>query len=66
MGIRTHEKMIINLLQCIVNTGVKVLADFIRNQILETYIKIEKKLHFKNKGLLYILQIYDKDVTKML
>lgn len=66
MSIRTLEKMIVNQMQCFINTGIKVLVEYIRQQILETYIKIEKKFKFKNKGLLYLLQLYDKDVTKML
>ena len=48
------------------NTGIKVLQDFIRDQLLETYIKIEKKFKFKNKGIIYLLQLFNKDVTKML
>lgn len=66
MALRTNEKMIVNQLQCFINTGIKVLVDYIRQQMLETYIKIEKKLKFKNKGLLYLLNLYEKDVTTML
>jgi hypothetical protein len=66
MSIRTHEKMIINQLQCLFNTGINVLVEYIRAQILDTYIKIERKYKFKNKGLLYLLNLYEKDVTKML
>ena len=66
MSIRTHEKMIINQLQCLMGTGIKVLNDYIRQQLLDTYIKIERKLKFKNKGIIYLLNIFEKDVTKML
>jgi len=58
--------MIVNQLQCFINTGIKVLVDYIRQELIETYIKIEKKYKFKNKGLLYLLALYEKDVTKML
>jgi len=30
MSLRTHEKMIINQLQCFINTGIRVLVDYIR------------------------------------
>ena len=40
--------------------------DFIRSQVLDQYLKIEKKLKFRNKGLLYLLGLYDKDVNKLI
>lgn len=40
--------------------------DYIRDQLLETYIKIEKKFKFKNKGIIYLLKLFNQDVTKML
>ena len=58
--------MIVNQLQCLTNTGIKVLVDFIRDQLLDAYIKIEKKHKFKNKGIIYLLQFFNQDVTKML
>lgn len=66
MQMRTKEKMIVNQLQCFVNTGIKVLVDFIRQQLLDQYIRMEKKHKFKNKGILYLLQLFNKDVTKMI
>ena len=33
--------------------------------MLDQYLKIEKKLKFRNKGLLYLLGLYDKDVQKL-
>lgn len=66
LKLRTNEKMIINQMQCFLNTGIKVLVDFMREQLLVTYIKIEKKFKFKNKGILYLLQLFNEDVTKML
>lgn len=46
MQMRTREKMVINQLQCFINTGIKVLVEFIREQLLETYVRIEKKSKF--------------------
>lgn len=66
MSLKTSEKLIINLLQCLVQTGIKVLADFARTQVLESYVKTEKRLKFRNKGLLYLLSFFEKDVSKLL
>ena len=45
---------------------MKVLVEFIRESLLETYVRIEKKSRFMNKGILYLLKIFDKDVNRML
>jgi hypothetical protein len=66
MQMRTKEKMIVNQLQCFINTGIKVLVDYIRQQLLDQYIRMERKYKFKNKGVLYLLQLFNKDVKKML
>lgn len=66
LRLRTSEKLIINQLQCFMNMGIKVLFDFIRQKLLETYIAIERQHKFKNRGLLFLLQVYDHDVTRML
>lgn len=42
-----------------------MLVDYIRGQVLDLYLKIEKKLKFRNKGLLYLLGLFDKDVNKL-
>jgi hypothetical protein len=42
------------------------LAENIKQQVLETYFKIEKKYKFRNHGLLYILGLFEKDVPKMI
>ena len=49
-----------------IGTGLKPLNEFIRKCLLDTYIKIEKKLKFKSRALLYLLNLFQKDVTKML
>ena len=66
MSIKTSEKLIMNLLQCLMQSGIKVLVDYIKGQVLEHYIKIEKKLKFRNKGLIYLLGLYEKDVNKLI
>jgi hypothetical protein len=66
MSIKTSEKLIVNLLQCLIQTGIKVLADFSRQQLLESLLKTEKKLKFRNKGLIYLLSFFEKDVGKLL
>jgi hypothetical protein len=66
MVIKTQEKQIINLLQCLVQSGLRVLVDYVREQLLDHYVKIENKHGFRNNGLLYLLGLYDKDVAKMI
>tara|TARA_B110000285_G_scaffold211312_1_gene253895 strand:- start:771 stop:938 length:168 start_codon:yes stop_codon:yes gene_type:complete len=33
---------------------------------LDSYVKTEKRLKFRNKGLLYLLSFFEKDVSKLL
>lgn len=66
MSMKTQEKMIINFIQYLVQTGIKVLCDFIREISLEFYERTERKLKFKNNGLLYIIRLFEKDVGKLL
>ena len=66
MQVKTTEKMIINQIQCFLGSGIKVLTDLIREALLDTYIKIETKLRFKNRGILFLLNMFEKDVAKMI
>ena len=66
LSLRTTEKLTVNLLQCLTHTGIQVLQDHIRTQVLDSYLKTEKKLKFRNKGLLYLLSLFEKDVNKLL
>jgi hypothetical protein len=61
MQIWTEEKMIVNQLQCFIGSGIKVLSDYLMQQLIDTYIKIETKLNFKNKGLLFLLSLLHND-----
>ena len=49
-----------------INTGIKVLSEFAREKLLDSYITTEKNLNFSNKGLLYLLGFFGEDVSKML
>lgn len=64
----TNEKMIVNQLQCFIGTGIKVLVDFIRQQTLQTYTRIEKKYRLRNKGLYHLLKLMggESNVVAML
>jgi len=66
MQMLTNEKMIINQLQCLYNTGIKVLADFLRQMTVQCIVKIEKRHKLRNKGLLYLLSLYTDNVPSML
>lgn len=43
-----------------------ILQDYVRTRVLEQYLLTEKKLKFRNKGLLYLLSLLENDVSKML
>ena len=43
LSLRTTEKLTVNLLQCLTHTGIQVLQDHIRTQVLDSYLKTEKK-----------------------
>jgi hypothetical protein len=45
---------------------IKVLKDFIRDQALEMYVQIERQYKFKNRGLIYLISLFDENVPKML
>ena len=68
MQMLTNEKMIVNQLQCFIGTGIKVLVDYIRQQTLQAYTRIEKKYKFRNKGLYHLLKLMagDGNVVAML
>jgi hypothetical protein len=57
--------MIVNLLQCIVNSGHQHLGEFVKAQALSTFVAIETRHKFRNKGLYYILSLFGKDVEMM-
>jgi hypothetical protein len=66
INFKTNEKMIVNLLQCIIHSGHSHLGTFIKAQVLSTFVKIEQKHKFRNKGLHYLLGLYGKDVEMLL
>ena len=66
LQIRTDERLTINLLQCLIHTGFIILQDHVRTKVLDQYLLTEKKLKFRNKGLLYLLSLVEADVSKLL
>jgi len=62
---KTNEKMIVNLLQCMINSGHAHLGEFIKTQSLSTFVAIETRHKFRNKGLYYILSLFGKDVEQL-
>jgi len=63
---KMNEKMIVNLVQCLVHSGHSVFSDFILEKLCKTYNHIEHKLKFRNKGLYYLMSLFDKNVFNML
>ena len=66
MNFRSYEKMIVNVLQCIIHSGHVRIQEFIKEQLLQTFLKIENKTKFRNKGIYYLLGLFGKDVETML
>lgn len=55
-----NEKMMINLIQALLNTGIPQVLESSKIAIRDTYIKTEKEQVFKNNGLLYLLKHWAK------
>ena len=66
VNFKSFERMIVNLLQCIIHSGHTQIQDFIKDQLLQTFLKIEQKTKFRNKGIYYLMGLYGKDVETML
>lgn len=43
-----------------------MLLDYIKDLAVKACIKNEKKIKFKSNALLFILKLFDSDVTKIL
>ena len=61
-----NEKMIVNYLQCLINSQSLHLAQFIRKKLVEAYVQIEVKHKFENQALYYLLSMYDHDVDAVI
>lgn len=65
-SIRLSEKLIINLIQCLMGYGDKIFVEALISHVTEAYIQIDKKQKFINKGLLYLIQLYEKNVDQVI
>lgn len=54
------------MILCLSQAGVGVLLDSIKELTAKACIKNEKKLKFKSNALIFILKLFDSDVTKVL
>lgn len=55
-----------NQLQALVSTGIMALNEHMKDIIIDTYLQTESKLKFRNNALLYLLNLYNKDVKKLI
>lgn len=62
----THEKIIVNQLQALVSAGIMALNEHMKDIIIQSYLNTESKLKFRNNALLYLLNLYSKDVKKLI
>ena len=65
-SVQIQEKMIVNLVQCLLSNGSHWLVELIRHQLLETYIYIEEHLKYKNRGIEYLLSMLDPNVAELI
>jgi hypothetical protein len=56
----------VNQLQALVSTGIMALNEHMKDIIIDTYLQTESKLKFRNNALLYLLNLYNKDVKKLI
>lgn len=63
---KMNEKMIVNYLQCLINSQSLHLTQFIRKKLVEAYVRIEVKHKFENQAMYYLLSMYDHDVDAVI
>lgn len=63
---KMNEKMIVNLMQCLIHSGHQAISDYILERVIKTYTQLEARHKFKNKGLFYLMSLFDKDVFGLL
>jgi hypothetical protein len=56
------ERMIVNVLQCLLHNSSKTIQESIRQSVLEAIVKTESKAKFRNRGLLFLSSLFGKDV----
>lgn len=66
MNFKSYERMIVNLLQGIIHSGHQKIQEYIKEQLLTTFLKVENKTKFRNKGLYYLMGLFGKDIEQML
>ena len=66
VNFKAFERMVVNLMQCIIHSGHVQVQNFLQEQLLQTFLKIEQKTKFRNKGIHYLLGLFNKDVETML
>jgi hypothetical protein len=64
-GFLLNEKMIVNLIQCLIHCGHSEVAELVNDQCALTYQQIEFKSKFRNKGLYYLLSLFEPDVEAL-
>ena len=64
--LKQTEKLIVNLIQCLMGYGDKIFVEALINHVTEAYLVIDKRHKFVNKGLLYLIQLYEKNVDHVL
>ena len=65
MNFKQQEKMIVNLMQCIIQSGHGRFQEYVKEQLLMTFLKVESKTKFRNKGLYHLLGLFGKDVENL-
>ena len=63
---RANEKMIVNLVQCMIVCGDGEYHKHLTSQLTEAYLHIELKFKFKSNALLYLLSLLTSQVDQVI
>ena len=63
---KKNEKMIVNLLKCLIQAGHPALRQAAKQSLLSACLYLEQDFKFKSKAMIYLLKIFDPNVEKML
>lgn len=64
--IRANEKMIVNLMQCMIMCGDGECHQFLTSKLAETYVHIEQKFKFKSNALIYLLSLLTSNIDSVI
>lgn len=62
----TKEKLIVNFLKQVILFGTEMVKQSLKNQLLQSFTKIEREIKVKSRSINYLMQLYGEDIPQML